>query len=80
MRATYSVTFRNSTIPAEVVFVIVNYVYIYIYIYIYIYRSSIFHMFDQLMLLSGGKIIYFGAAKDSITYFARIGTWVRHTA
>jgi ABC-type multidrug transport system ATPase subunit len=36
-------------------------------------RSSIFNMFDQLMLLSDGNIIYNGIAFDAIEYFSRLG-------
>lgn len=33
-------------------------------------RSSIFALFDQLCLLSEGRVMYFGPAKDAVTYFA----------
>ncbi|GJD12434.1 ABC transporter G family member 22 [Galdieria sulphuraria] len=36
-------------------------------------RSDIFNMFDMLMLLSEGKVMYFGPAKDAVSYFTRIG-------
>lgn len=33
-------------------------------------RSSIFALFDQLCLLSEGRVMYFGPAKDAVPYFA----------
>eukprot|EP00871_Galdieria_phlegrea_P004491 jgi/Galph1/5042/GphlegSOOS_G56.1 len=36
-------------------------------------RSDIFNLFDMLLLLSQGQVIYFGAAKDAISYFSRLG-------
>ena len=36
-------------------------------------RSSIFQMFDSLMLLSEGRCMYFGPAQESIAYFTRLG-------
>eukprot|EP01032_Pedospumella_encystans_P007850 gene7850-9359_t len=36
-------------------------------------RSSIFSMFDQLLLLSGGKLMYFGPAKQALSYFSSLG-------
>jgi ATP-binding cassette subfamily G (WHITE) protein 1 len=35
--------------------------------------SEIFHLFDDLLLLAAGRVIYYGPAKDSIDYFARLG-------
>lgn len=35
-------------------------------------RSSIFALFDQLCLLSEGRVMYFGPAKDAIGYFASL--------
>eukprot|EP00164_Ancoracysta_twista_P004741 GFYU01006420.1.p1 GENE.GFYU01006420.1~~GFYU01006420.1.p1 ORF type:complete len:698 (-),score=217.27 GFYU01006420.1:165-2198(-) len=35
-------------------------------------RSSIFAMFDLLCLLSEGKLLYFGPAKDAVKYFERM--------
>lgn len=35
-------------------------------------RSSIFAMFDQLCLLSEGRVMYFGPAKDAIPYFSSL--------
>lgn len=35
-------------------------------------RSSIFAMFDQLCLLSEGRVMYFGPAKEAIEYFSRL--------
>jgi ABC-type multidrug transport system ATPase subunit len=32
-------------------------------------RSSIFRMFDSLLLISEGRCVYFGAANESINYF-----------
>lgn len=36
-------------------------------------RSNIYHMFDKLLLLSLGKAMYFGLAKDATTYFSSVG-------
>jgi len=36
-------------------------------------RSSIYALFDQLLLLSQGKIVYYGDAKDATKYFNRQG-------
>ena len=36
-------------------------------------RSSIFQMFDSLMLLSEGRCIYFGSARASVEYFSGQG-------
>ncbi len=36
-------------------------------------RSSIFQLFDQLLLLSDGNDVYFGDAKDGLKYFADAG-------
>lgn len=36
-------------------------------------NSDIFEMFDRLMLLAQGKIIYFNEARLSVDYFAGIG-------
>jgi ABC-type multidrug transport system ATPase subunit/ABC-type multidrug transport system permease subunit len=36
-------------------------------------RSSIYKMFDQLMLLSEGRVMYFGAASQATAYFAQCG-------
>lgn len=35
-------------------------------------RSSIFALFDQLCLLSEGRVMYFGPAKDAVPYFAAL--------
>ena len=35
-------------------------------------RSTIFDLFDQLMLLSRGRVVYFGPARDAVTYFAAL--------
>ncbi|PXF41838.1 ABC transporter G family member 22 [Gracilariopsis chorda] len=35
-------------------------------------RSSIFALFDQLCLLSEGRVMYFGPAKDAVTYFSAL--------
>ncbi|EME31653.1 ABC transporter, ATP-binding protein isoform 2 [Galdieria sulphuraria] len=36
-------------------------------------RSNIFGLFDMLLLLSEGQIIYFGLAKDALPYFSQLG-------
>jgi len=36
-------------------------------------RSSIFAMFDFLLLLSEGKVVYHGVAKDAVAYFNQCG-------
>lgn len=36
-------------------------------------RSSIFALFDKLLILSEGRTIYFGPAKDAQSYFANLG-------
>lgn len=36
-------------------------------------RSSIFLMFDQLCLLSEGRVMYFGTADAATAYFAAVG-------
>lgn len=35
-------------------------------------RSSIFALFDQLCLLSEGRVMYFGPAQDAVPYFASL--------
>ncbi|KVI07891.1 AAA+ ATPase domain-containing protein [Cynara cardunculus var. scolymus] len=35
--------------------------------------SEVFALFDDLFLLSGGETVYFGEAKDAITFFAESG-------
>ncbi|PWA46431.1 pleiotropic drug resistance protein PDR/CDR [Artemisia annua] len=35
--------------------------------------SEVFALFDDLFLLSGGETVYFGEAKDAITFFAETG-------
>lgn len=35
-------------------------------------RSTIFALFDQLCLLSEGRIMYFGPARDAVSYFAAL--------
>lgn len=35
-------------------------------------RSSIFALFDQLCLLSEGRVMYFGPASDAVSYFAAL--------
>lgn len=37
-------------------------------------RSSIFGMFDDLMLLSEGHCVYFGPAEGVLDYFEKVGT------
>lgn len=41
-------------------------------------RSSIFVMLDELLLLSEGRMIYSGAAKDADIYFQRQGRKARY--
>lgn len=36
-------------------------------------RSSIFAMFDDLMLLSEGHCVYFGPAEGVLDYFEKVG-------
>lgn len=36
-------------------------------------NSDIFDMFDKLMLLAKGKVIYFNDANESVKYFTNIG-------
>lgn len=36
-------------------------------------RSDIFSLFDKLLLLSGGKVAYFGDAQESVNYFDKLG-------
>jgi len=36
-------------------------------------RSNIFSLFDQLLLLSKGQVVYFGPANEAVAYFARLG-------
>lgn len=36
-------------------------------------RSSIYFMFDQLILLSNGRTMYFGTASDAVNHFSRLG-------
>ena len=36
-------------------------------------RSSIFNMFDRLMLLSEGKVMYSGLSGDAVSYFGGLG-------
>lgn len=36
-------------------------------------RSSIYNMFDLLLLLSEGQTMYYGLARNAVTYFTRIG-------
>lgn len=35
--------------------------------------SEIFHLFDDLLLMAEGRIVYCGPAMDSVGYFARLG-------
>ena len=35
--------------------------------------SAMFKKFDQLMLLSGGNVVYYGPANEAIGYFAKLG-------
>jgi ABC-type multidrug transport system ATPase subunit len=41
-------------------------------------RSSIFGMFDDLMLLSEGHCVYFGPAEGVLDYFEQV--WCNHWA
>eukprot|EP00004_Rigifila_ramosa_P016494 TRINITY_DN391_c0_g2_i14.p1 TRINITY_DN391_c0_g2~~TRINITY_DN391_c0_g2_i14.p1 ORF type:complete len:880 (-),score=170.19 TRINITY_DN391_c0_g2_i14:186-2729(-) len=36
-------------------------------------RTAIFNLFDYLLLMSKGRVVYFGRAKDVVTYFDAIG-------
>ncbi|MES1919467.1 hypothetical protein MHBO_001295 [Bonamia ostreae] len=36
-------------------------------------RSNIFELFDKMMLISKGKVVYFGEANQAVTYFANLG-------
>jgi ABC-type multidrug transport system ATPase subunit len=36
-------------------------------------NSDIFHMFDQLMLLAKGRVVFYGKGKDAIQYFSDLG-------
>jgi len=36
-------------------------------------RSSIFNMFDRLMLLSEGKVMYSGVSSDAVNYYGKLG-------
>eukprot|EP01134_Creolimax_fragrantissima_P006164 CFRG6164T1 len=35
-------------------------------------RSNIYAMFDNLLLLSQGRVVYFGPAQDAVTYFSKL--------
>ena len=36
-------------------------------------RSNIYSMFDYLLLVSAGKSVFFGKARDALGYFAKFG-------
>ena len=36
-------------------------------------RSSIYEMFDKLLVLSEGKTMFYGNAKDAVGYFEKLG-------
>lgn len=36
------------------------------------HRSNIFELFDLVMLLSGGRMVYFGKASNMVSYFTRL--------
>jgi len=36
-------------------------------------RSSIFDMFDQLLVLSDGRVMFYGNASESVQYFGKLG-------
>lgn len=36
-------------------------------------RSNIYHLFDMVMLLSAGQVVYFGPANHAVEYFAQLG-------
>lgn len=35
-------------------------------------RSNIFSLFDMLLLLSEGQVVYFGPASNAISYFSKL--------
>ena len=37
------------------------------------HRSNIFELFDLVLLLSGGCVVYFGKAQHMVDYFTRLG-------
>lgn len=36
-------------------------------------RTAIFNLFDQVLLLSQGETVYFGAANQMVPYFGKLG-------
>lgn len=36
-------------------------------------RSNIFALFDKLLLLAGGKVIYSGIANEAVDHFSKLG-------
>jgi hypothetical protein len=36
-------------------------------------RSNIYQLFDQLLLLAEGRVVYLGAARDATEYFRSVG-------
>ena len=41
--------------------------------------SDMFHLFDDLLILAQGQIVYQGPREDSVAYFRNIGYLPGHT-
>jgi hypothetical protein len=65
----YGFLYRNFFPRLFVIFVILKL----FYMYISLFRSSIYEMFDKLLVLSDGQTIYFGAAGAAVPYFTSVG-------
>lgn len=35
--------------------------------------SNVFQLFDKLLLVASGQVVYFGAAKDAVQHFRQVG-------